>query len=236
MLQLPLALRPRSTATFRDFVAGCNAAATSHVQAAAAGRGEQFVYLWGSAGAGKSHLLESACHACGSQGKLSALVSLREWSTLGASVLDDLEQLTLVCIDDLDAIAGFSAWEERLFHLHNRARETGTRLLISGARSPAALGLGLSDLASRLSAALVYRLLELDDDQRISVLRRRAARRGFEMPEDVAEYLLRRQPRDMHSLMALVERLDAASLAAQRRVTIPFVRELLARIPHQDFG
>jgi len=225
--QLPLAFRVRSGATFGNFVAGPNAAAARGVEVAAIGQGEHYLYIWGGPGTGKTHLLEAACQTRQARGQPSVFLALKELERPGAEILDGLEQIALVCIDDVDAIAGQGPWEESLFHLYNRARGAGSRLVMTGARAPAALGLGLPDLVSRLSAALVYRLLELDDARRLEALRRRARERGFDIGKAAAEYLLRRQPRDMRYLMGLVERLDVASLAAKRRVTIPFLRELL---------
>jgi DnaA family protein len=222
-----LAFRLRSGTTFGNFVAGPNAAAVRSIEIAATGAGEHYLYIWGGPGTGKTHLLEAACQARHGRGQPSVLLALRGLARPGAEILEGLEQIALVCIDDVDAIAGRCSWEEGLFHLHNRVRGAASRLVMTGARAPTALGLGLPDLVSRLSAALVYRLVELDDAQRTEALRRRARERGFDIGPEAAEYLLRRQPRDMRYLMGLIERLDLASLAAKRRVTIPFLRELL---------
>ncbi len=163
------------------------------------------------------------------QGAEVGYVPLGVQAELQPTLLEGLERLPLVCVDDTDLVTGRLAWEEGLFHLYNRSMATGTRLLITGAASPAALGLRLPDLVSRLSASLVYQLRLLDESERVAAMQQRANDRGFELPEDAALYLIRRQPRDIRSLLVLVERLDRASLAAQRRVTIPFIREVMAQ-------
>jgi DnaA family protein len=141
-------------------------------------------------------------------------------------MLEGLEALSLVCIDDVDTIAGDAAWEAALFHLFNRVRERGARIVIAGSASPRALGLGLPDLATRLAWGLVFQLHPLGDEEKAQALQLRARGRGMEMPEAVARYLLQHHARDMAALFALLERLDRASLAAQRRLTVPFVREI----------
>jgi DnaA family protein len=93
--------------------------------------------------------------------------------------------------------------------------------------APEQLGVCLPDLRSRLGWGGVYALQPVDDAARMQILRVRAHERGLELPEDTAQFLLRRCPRDLPALMALLERLDAAALTAQRRLTVPFVREVL---------
>ncbi len=226
--QLPLAFELPDGATFGNYVPGPNAAAHRSVELAACGKGEQTVYLWGLGGTGKTHLLEAACRVRRLHGAGVAYVPMRARDTLQPSVLDGLENLALVCVDDLERIAGHCVWEEALFHLFNRAQATGTRLLLTAAARPVAQGLQIADLVSRLSASLVYQLRQLNDAQRVVAMQRRAQDRGFMLSEEVAAYLIRRQRRDMGSLLRLVDRLDRASLAAQRRITIPFIRGMLA--------
>jgi DnaA family protein len=129
-------------------------------------------------------------------------------------------------VDDVQAIAGHLDWERALFALYERLRAHGGVLLVAARVGPAALGLALPDLATRLAAGLVYQLQALREDEKIAALRLRAGLRGFELSDEVARYLLARHPRDLHSLFALLDRLDSATLAAQRRLTIPFLRSL----------
>lgn len=221
--QLTLRIGLREGATFANFVAGANAAAVAALM-----RGDEpFIYVWGPAGSGKSHLLQAACHGTAAGGATVAYLPLADLGDAGVAVLEGLEQVSLVCLDDLQAVAGDGAWEEALFHLYNRLRESGTRLLVSAEAGPLHCGVMLADLRSRLGWGPVYQLQPLDDAGKLEVLRRHARGRGMELPEEVALYLLRHCPRDMHALCALLERLDQASLAAQRRLTIPFVRALI---------
>jgi DnaA family protein len=73
----------------------------------------------------------------------------------------------------------------------------------------------------------MYQLQSLDDNQKHAALQFQAAKRGMELPDEVADFLLRHSARDMHSLSGLLTQLERASMAAQRRLTIPFARQVL---------
>ncbi len=220
--QIPLRVGLRDSATFSNFYPGANASACYALEQ----DGEPFIYLWGELGSGKSHLLQAACHGVTEQGGMAIYLPLYE-TGIAPSMLDGLEDMTLVCLDDMEAVAGDGEWETALFHLYNRLRDSGSRLLAAGNATPAALGLGLPDLVSRLGWGPVFQLQPLSDVDKAEALRQRASNRGMELPAEVAAYLLQRAPRDMHALFALLDRLDESSLAAQRKLTIPFVRQII---------
>lgn len=226
-IQLSLPIGLRSAPTFTNFVAGANAEACHWVQDVARGGGPDAVYLWGGAGVGKTHLLEAACREVAGRGERVGYVPLTQLERLQPAMLAGMETAALVCVDDLPRAAGCPEWEQALFHLMNNVRASGGRLLLAGRSPPAGLGLSLPDLASRVGAALVLRLAPPSDAERAEALRRRARERGFDLPEDALDYLLRRFPRDLHTLVSLLERLDEGSLAARRRVTLALVREIL---------
>jgi DnaA family protein len=227
--QIPLPLGSTDELTFDLYCAADNELALTELQRAAGGGAVRNVYLWGDAGTGKSHLLHAACAAADAGGRRAALVPLAQCSSLAPTLLESLEDLDFVCIDDLDAIAGQAAWEQPLFHLFNRMRETPRPLVFAARTSPAGCAISLPDLKSRLGWDLVFRLAPLPEAERFAALRRRAQMRGMEISDEVLDYLSRRIARDMHSLFSWLERLDRESLSASKRLTIPFVRELLER-------
>ncbi len=227
MLQLPLGIGLREEATFDSYYAGPNGEALAALEALAAGGEAGPVYLWGADGLGRSHLLQAACHRAGESGRQAAYLPLEQAAAWDISVLEGLEQLELVCLDDLQAVAGRAEWEEGLFDLFNRLREAGRGLAVAASARPAELPLGLADLGSRLSWGLTLQLQPLDDGEKGHALRELARRRGLELGPEAAEWLLRRCPRDMAALVELLGRLDRASLAAQRRLTVPFLREFM---------
>ncbi len=145
---------------------------------------------------------------------------------LSPAILEELEHVALVCIDDVDRISGNPRWERGLFHICERSRSSNNVLIFSASAAPGHLDLELPDLATRLGWGLVYQLRPLDDAERLTAIRLRAQNRGLDMTEEVARYVLQRFPRDMHSLFELLERIDSASLASQRRITVPLIRSL----------
>ena len=236
--QLPLALRLRHAPRLAEFIVGGNAAVLAAFAAALDGSGERLIFLTGPGGSGRTHLLSGQCAEAEQRGLRCAYLPLREHPVLDPSLLQDLESLDLVAIDDVDAIAGQERWEQALFALFNRCRDAGTRLLFSADRGPAALALTLPDLRTRLAWGLTLALEPLDDRGRIELLQALAGRRALALPTDVARYLVERGPRHPKVLAEIIERLDRASLARQRRLTVPFVREQLAGIlmPVGDAG
>ncbi len=223
--QLPLSLRTPPDQRLDAFHG--QPAARDAVAAAARGDSADWLYLSGPAGSGKTHLLLAACAEAAAAGRRAAYLPLATFAGALADVLPSQEGAGLVCLDGLEAVAGQQGDEEALFHFHNRARADGTVLIYSARGNPAALGLGLADLATRLGQCTRFTLEPLDEAGRRALLQQRAARRGLQLDEPVLDYLMRRADRDLASLTALLDRLDKASLAQQRRITIPFLREHL---------
>jgi DnaA family protein len=141
------------------------------------------------------------------------------------------ERSALLCLDGVDSSAGKREDEEALFHFHNRVRAEGCRVIYAAQTMPAALPLVLPDLRSRLEQCTRLALEPLDEAGRRLVLRRRAERRGLELDDAVLDFLFRRVGRDLGSLTALLDRLDRESLAAQRRITVPFLRRFVPAAP-----
>jgi DnaA-homolog protein len=229
-IQLPLGVRLRDDATFANYYPGANAAALGYVERlceADAGWTESLIYLWGGEGVGRSHLLQAACLRFEQRGEQAVYLPLAEVVDYGPALLDNLERCELVCLDDLDAVAGRSDWEEALFHLFNRLRDSGRRLLLAASSSPRELPVQLADLQSRLTLALVFQLQSLSDEDKLRALQLRASRRGLHLSDEVGRFILTRGERSMSALFDLLERLDQASLQAQRKLTIPFLKETL---------
>ncbi|HEY5808208.1 MAG TPA: DnaA regulatory inactivator Hda [Povalibacter sp.] len=225
--QLALGVKLRDSSFFGSFFAGRNQVVIDAVRSVAAGAPPTCVFLQGSPGTGKSHLLQALCALKGSEGAAVAYLPLAELVTLGPEVLSGCGELSCVCVDDVEQIAGRADWERALFTLHQQLDEHHGRLVVTSKDAPAATGIELADLRSRLGGGLVLTLQALDDFEQIQALQLRAQLRGFDLPLETAQYLLRRLPRDMTSLCGFLDRLDDASLAAQRRLTVPFVREVM---------
>lgn len=228
MSQLALPLRLDDSAVFESFLDHGNEPLVSVLVAVADRQSNSGCWLAGPVAVGKTHLLQAVCARAGDR---SAYLPLKLALDFGAEVLDGLEQRDVVCLDDLDAIAGRDDWEMALFRLFNAIAAEGGRLVVAASMPPRETGIRLPDLESRLMQLAVYAVRPLADDKRAAALKLRAAHRGLELPEETARYLLSRSRRDMASLYALLDTLDRESLAAQRRLTVPFVREVLKRPP-----
>lgn len=227
LVQMPLGLRLKEQATFDNYYIGEHAEVVTALKSAARGEGESIIYLCGPRGQGLSHLLQAACYEASLHHRSSVYLPLRELVALSPDMLLGLESLSLVCIDDVQVLAENKAWEEAVFHLFNRVRDAGGTLMITGQVLPKELPLSLPDLISRLSWGVVYALHPLTDDEKLKVIIMRARERGITLSEEVGKYLLSHCPRHMRTLLAALDTLDRASLAAQRRLTIPFVKEVL---------
>lgn len=223
--QLPLALRYPPDQRFETWRGA--PAALAHVQALAVGERSDALYLQGGNGSGKTHLLLAACAAAEAGGRQANYVSLARVRGHAGDALQGIDQASLVALDDLDALAGDRDDEIALFDLHNRVRDANAALVYAARHLPAALPLVLPDLRSRLAQCTLVALHALDDEGRADVLRQRAASRGLLFDDAALDWLLKRCSRDLSDLSALFERLDRASLAAQRRLTVPFLRQVL---------
>lgn len=225
--QLPLGLALRDSARFNSFYPGENLEAVHELQLSATGRGEALIYVVGAGGMGKTHLLQAACYEAAQSGRTTGYLPLQELLGFAVTVFDDLEQLDLICLDEVAAVAGHEDWERGLFDLFNRVRQSGSTLLIAAGKRPDQAGFLLPDLVSRLGWGVTYLLKPLAEHDVIAALRCRAQARGLQLPEETALYLLRRFPRDLPTLFALFDTLDTASLIEQRRLTVPFVKSVL---------
>jgi DnaA family protein len=218
-------MRLRDRAVFASFLAGSNGLALVAAQQLAAARGDALLYLHGGESTGKSHLLQAVCAAVPG----AAYFPLAQLRELGPGVLENVAQLPVIALDDLDAVAGDPQWERQLFGVYNDCLARDTRVVIAAPVPASDLAVGLPDLRSRLAAMPHFGMRPLDEAQQREALRLRAAQRGIELPDDTVQYLQRRFARDMARLHELLDRLDLASLQEQRRVTVPFIREVLDR-------
>lgn len=227
-VQLPLRLALSAGRRFGNFEAAPeNVELVDAVRRIAVDRTPERVLIVGAAGSGKTHLLEAACEAAYAGGSAVAFAPIRDWRSQCVEAVRGLGRGGLLCIDDVDAVAGDYGWEEALLALVEESAAGQARMLVSAGAAPSGIPFVLADLRSRLSAATLYRLRELDDESRARALRRHASGRGIEIPDDVVGYVLTRHRRDMPSLVALLDRLDYHAMARQRRLTLPFVRDLI---------
>lgn len=189
----------------------------------------QTFYIDGKHASGKSHLLKAWCYEFYQQQRKAAYIPLKKFSAFnGNAVLSELEKQDLICIDDLQEIAGDRHWETALFNLFNRVKdEQYVSLIVSGDKPLSEMGITLPDLVSRLSWGESYHLKRLTDDKKLQVLHERAYIQGLHIPDEVSSFLIKRTHRDLSSLLETLQKLDDASLQEKRKLTIPFVKSVL---------
>jgi DnaA family protein len=217
MRQLALDITAPHAPTFDNFVVGRNAEAIAHLRAAIAGSGERFVYLWGEAGCGRTHLLQAA--ASEAHGTRATYIACDKHA-----VFDD--NAPLLAADNVEQLGADA--QIALFHRYNTLREHGGGLIASGRVPPVQLTLR-ADLVTRLSWGLVVQLHALTDEEKAQALTQRAKALGFTLSHDVAAYLLTHAAREMGALFAALDALDRHSLETKRAVTVPLVREWLSK-------
>ena len=226
MRQIPLGVRFADRAVFESFLPAHNAEALEHVRRVARGSRSGLTWVCGPPGSGKTHLLQAAC-AAASEHMRAGYVPLAQVARLGVGVLEGLPQMQCLCLDDIDGVAGQLQWERGIFGLLREIEESGSRLIVASQAPPALIEWALADLGSRCTAGAVFQLRLLDEPEQHAALALRARLRGLELPDETWHWLRKRFPRDMRTLYQLLDTLDEAALAAQRRLTVPFLREVL---------
>ena len=224
MSQLALPLQLADHAVFASFLDSGNEALVATLASVSEGHSAQGCWLWGGSATGKTHLLQAVCDRAGDS---SIYLPMAMLAAAGPGILEGLGDRQIVCIDDVDRVAGSDEWERALFTLFNELDAGDGQLVVSARAAPRECGFSLADLASRMSRLPVFQLRSLDEGNLAAALRLRAGHRGLELPDETAAYLLKRSRRDMASLYELLDKLDLEALRAQRRLTIPFVRSVL---------
>lgn len=225
--QLTLGVGLKDEATFLNYYTGKNILLVEELKKSAQGYGERVIYFYGASGQGSTHLLHACCHTANQQNLTSVYIPLASLVDFSPDIFEGLETLNLICIDDIHVIAGKPQWEEAFFHAFNRIHDAGARLIVTANVSPKSLGLSLSDVVSRLSWGMVFQMQSLTDEEKLHVLIMRAERRGMTLSEEVGKFILRHCPRRLSTLFAALDALDKVSLAAQRKLTVPFVKTVL---------
>lgn len=235
-MQLPLPIHQIDEDTFDNFYSQNSEVLLESLKRNFTDVQQPFFYIWGGKSCGKSHLLKAVSNHFLLNNHTSSYIPLTKANYFSPLVLDNAELLNVICLDDIQAIAGDAEWELAIFNLFNQIREQQglfnegqkTLLLISADCPPHQLNIQLPDLRSRLTWGEVYQLNDLTDEQKCQILQLNAHQKGVELPDEVAHFLLKKAGTDLEQLSKILDKLDKASLQAQRKLTIPFVKEILS--------
>ncbi|RDH81298.1 MAG: DnaA regulatory inactivator Hda [endosymbiont of Galathealinum brachiosum] len=224
--QLTLDITLKDSFTFDNFVTGDNQLLVDLLKDKKLDSEKQ-VYIWGMHNAGKTHILQALCQYYSGSNINVSYLPLHQLISYSPEVFQGQEEMDVCCIDDVQLLCDKPDWQEALFDLINRARENNTRLVISANQPPTEISIELNDLISRLQWGPVFKLNELSDTEKCLALQQRAECRGFDLADNVANYLLNNCHRDIADLFVILETLDKAQLQQHRRLTIPFVKSVL---------
>ena len=223
MQQLPLPVNISDYMIFESFFAGSN----DHIYKLLQTNEQKFLWIAGEKGTGKTHLLQAKINQINhNQSKLMYL-PMRDLNQFSPEILDDMDQMDLICIDDIHLVLGSRIWEEKLLDLYERIQNTKTVFIVSSKDSPQGGNFLIQDLLSRYSTALVLRLNVLKNMDIVRAIQLHAKIRGFNLSDNAAKFLLTRVRRDVCSLVEIIEILDYESLAKKRKLTIPFIKSVL---------
>ena len=225
--QLSLSIKLRDHANFENYLGDQQTVDHLHTQPQRLSGSSWFIYIWGHRATGRTHLLQASCREANQLGYSSVYLPMSQQERLDAAVLTNLTGRDLVCFDDIEAVARQRRWEEELFHFLNAAKDGNTRVLMSSLHPPAELQVSLADLQSRLTAALVLRIESLSDSEKKTAIMLRAENRGIDLSGEVADFILKRASRNLTSLFSSLDDLDRENVRQQRRITIPFVKQVL---------
>lgn len=228
MSQLALPLSLADHAVFASFLPSGNEEVVNLLDGIATTSLGDGCWIWGAASTGKTHLLQAVCERAGDR---SVYLPLDVLIDAGPELIEGLQSRDIICIDDISSVAGSDAWERALFILYNELVPHGGQLVVAARMAPRECPFALADLASRMSQLPTYNVQALDEQDRAAALKLRAGHRGLDLPDDTARFLLNRSRRDMRSLYELLDILDREALRAQRRLTVPFVRDVLKSMP-----
>jgi DnaA family protein len=224
--QYPLHFEFLANQAFTDFFAGENQSIIENLKQCVLGNSEQNIFLQGKSGQGKSHLLQACCHYAQQQHKQSFYFDLSRHSRHQPAILAGIDEYDVVCLDNVDSIVGNKKWEHALYELMKCHYEKGHQLIISSSYLPNHMELITTDLKAYLNWGLILQLKTLVDTNNINALIFKADSMGFEISPQVGRFLVIQHPTELHELWRLLDKIDRASLAAKRKLTVPFLKQL----------
>ena len=235
-MQIPLELKLPVRSELQDFIASNSDEIITAVKQTVESSQHEFLYIWSAERAGKTHLLGALCSLAEQSEQTVIYLPMQQAHDFSPEIFEGLEAADIICIDDIDRIAGNPDWEQAVFNLYNRLRDSNRKLVITSHSSPASIPIGLPDLKSRLAWGISLGIASLDDAHKKHILQLRAKNIGMELSDEAVSYLLNHQSRDLASLIKTLDKLESASLIEKRKVTIPFLKNQLSKLSRSSRG
>jgi len=180
------------------------------------------IYVYGTTGCGKTHLLQAVVFSAIEQSKKAVFIDCEdEIPDYMVEIVADLDWLS---IDNIDFIG--EAQQHLLFDLYNRARQSNVNIVVSGSSVPGELNM-MKDVKTRLNLAAVFQLEALNDGQTKEALYNQMSERNMSIDEKVYSYLFKHYSRDINMLLGAIDRLDEASMQAKQGISIPLAKKIL---------
>lgn len=225
--QLPLQFEFQAYKNFSNFYPGENAEIIDHLQQLFTHK-EQQIFLWGDSGTGKTHCLQAIAQMAKNCNKTCFFYELKSDQLPDPSILDGLENYDLVCFDNIEQITDNTEWEHAFFNFFNLHRDSNKQLVLSANCPPKFIPIQLADLKTRMNWGLTLKLNALSDDQQLKALIHKANHLGLEISEKVGRFLITHYSRDLPSIWILLNKIEYATLAAKRKLTIPFLKQIMS--------
>ncbi|WP_428356139.1 DnaA regulatory inactivator Hda [Methyloprofundus sp.] len=227
--QIPVQFDLKTEQSFASFYTASHQEIIQNLTDTASGEGEQQLYLWGKPGSGKSHLLQACCLRAHQRNRSAFYLPLNVDELSTPDILNGLETFELICLDNIESCAGDNAWELALFNFYNQQRENNHQLIIAALSPPSYLAIQLADLKTRMSWGLTLKLQDFSDAEQMAAFTFKAKNRGFEISPQVGDFLTKHYARELPELWRLLPKLEQATLVAKRKLTVPFLKQILAK-------
>ena len=200
---------------------------SSNIEVKDALLGSEDIFLYGLKKTGKTYLLQSLCNYYFNKGRTSLFIPLKEVKDLGSQITESLENLDLICIDDVDLIAGDNLWEKAIFNLINDCLLTDCRLVFCSSFNPSNINLELKDLMSRIKKINHIEIFPVQSNNLTNAIKFIANSRSINLGEREINYLITYSERSIANLVNIIKKLDDLSMELKRKISVPLIKEVI---------
>ena len=200
---------------------------TSNIKVKDSLLGPEDIFLYGLKQTGKTFLLQSLCNYYFKEGKTSLFIPLKEVMDLGSQITESLESLDLICIDDVDLIAGDDSWEIAIFNLINECLLSNCRLVFCSSSNPSNINFELKDLMSRIKKINHIELSPVKASNLTNAIKFIVNARSINLGEREINYLITYSERSIANLVNIIKKLDDLSMELKRKISIPLIKEVI---------